>query len=72
MQSSPNLTDDLISRGVTREGLPVINKVWDVNGSVGGPIVKDKLWFFNPNAPGAVKAPWSTATSRRPRARRFS
>ena len=49
MQSSPNLSDDLISRGVTREGLPVIKKVWDVNGSVGGPIVKDKLWFFTAN-----------------------
>jgi len=46
MQSSPNLSGDLISLGVTQEGLPVIKKVWDVNGSVGGPIVKDKLWLF--------------------------
>jgi hypothetical protein len=46
MQSAPNLSDDLIARGVTREGLPEIKKIWDVNGSVGGPIVRDRLWFF--------------------------
>lgn len=46
MQSAPNLTADLISRGVTNSSLPKIKKVWDVNGSFGGPVVKDRLWFF--------------------------
>ncbi len=46
MQSAPNLTDDLVSRGVTAASLPKIRKIWDVNGSLGGPIVRDRLWFF--------------------------
>jgi hypothetical protein len=46
MQSNPNLTDDLQSRGVTRSALPRIKKIWDVNGSIGGPIVQDRLWFY--------------------------
>src|SRR4029434_5015465 len=39
-----NLTPELV-----RAGLPVaqqMKKIWDVNGAVGGPILKDKLWFF--------------------------
>ena len=40
-----NLTPDLV-----RAGLPVaqqMKKIWDVNGAIGGPILKDKLWFFS-------------------------
>jgi hypothetical protein len=39
-----NLTSDLVSRG-----LPAPNKMklaYDINPSFGGPIVKDRLWFF--------------------------
>ena len=41
---SDNLTDDLAARGLTTPG--TIKKVWDVTGTFGGPIVRDKLWFF--------------------------
>ncbi len=43
MQSS-NYTPELQARGVTQP-TPVYH-VYDVNGSVGGPIVKDKLWYY--------------------------
>src|SRR5215475_9006416 len=43
MQSS-NYTSELASRGVTQP-TPVFH-VYDVNGSVGGPIAKDKLWYY--------------------------
>jgi len=43
MQSS-NYTPELAARGVTQPA-PVFH-VYDVNGSVGGPIAKDKLWYF--------------------------
>ena len=43
MQSS-NYTPELATRGVTQPA-PVFH-VYDVNGSVGGPIAKDKLWYF--------------------------
>ena len=39
-----NLTDDLRNRGLTRT--PGIKKVYDIGGGLGGPIVKDKLWFY--------------------------
>ena len=29
-----------------RSGTPKIDKIWDINGAVGGPILRDKLWFF--------------------------
>ena len=41
---SSNLTDDLKRRGVkTPDG---IRKLYNVEGSLGGPIKKDKIWFF--------------------------
>ena len=27
-------------------GTPRLDKVWDFNGALGGPLVRDKLWFF--------------------------
>jgi hypothetical protein len=39
-----NLTDDLKSRGLRAVGK--IDKVYNVEGAQGGPIRKDKLWFF--------------------------
>jgi len=41
---SDNIDDKLRARGVTSH--PQTLKVWDVGGGVGGPILKDKLWFF--------------------------
>ena len=39
-----NVTDDLIKRGVrTADG---IGKLWNTEGSLGGPIKKDKVWIF--------------------------
>src|SRR5262249_39644377 len=39
-----NLTDDLRKRFVT--STTQVKKVWDIGGGVGGPIAKDKLWFY--------------------------
>ena len=39
-----NIDDALIARGVSTTSN--LDKNWDVNGSVGGPIKQDKLWFF--------------------------
>ena len=44
-QSEPKLTDDLISRGLAQRDLGKVLRIWDANGSLGGPIVRDKLWF---------------------------
>src|SRR5437764_1576076 len=43
MQSN-NFTDELKARGPTQP-TPVYH-VYDVNGSVGGPIMKNKLWYY--------------------------
>jgi hypothetical protein len=43
MQGS-NLTDDLRAAGL-RDPNELI-KAWEVNGAIGGPIVRDRLWFF--------------------------
>src|SRR5206468_9460027 len=39
-----NLTDDLIERGLPR--VNSVRKLWDFNPTVGGPLMKDKLWFY--------------------------
>src|SRR5689334_6615774 len=39
-----NLSAQNIAQGLTATG--TIQKLWEVNPSFGGPIVKDKLWFF--------------------------
>ena len=39
-----NFDDDLRAAGLREAGKLV--KMWDVNGAVGGPIKRDKLWFF--------------------------
>src|SRR6201986_844624 len=41
---SNNLTDDLIKRGL--KSTDGIGKLANVEGSLGGPIKKDKVWFF--------------------------
>jgi hypothetical protein len=41
---SDNFTQELRDAGLT---LPAtLRKIWDVNGSVGGPVRKDRLWYF--------------------------
>jgi hypothetical protein len=42
--SSDNLDARLESFGITQP--PTLRKNWDVSGSLGGPIVRDRLWFF--------------------------
>jgi hypothetical protein len=70
MQSAANLTDDLKSRGLTQSALPQIKKVWDVNGSIGGPIRQDKLWFYTAlrswGSNGTVVGTYYTSTSGTP------
>jgi hypothetical protein len=44
LQSS-NLTDRLRSSGLTSTNR--LKKIWDVNPSWGGRLVRDKLWFYN-------------------------
>jgi hypothetical protein len=39
-----NLTQSLIDRGLTR--IDKFEKIYDVDGAVGGPIAKNKVWFF--------------------------
>ncbi|PWT83596.1 MAG: hypothetical protein C5B57_06595, partial [Blastocatellia bacterium] len=39
-----NYSDDLKARGLTKPNS--LNKAYDINGSGGGPILRDKLWFF--------------------------
>ena len=41
---SDNLSQDLIDRGLRRPD--AVDKVFDVNLSLGGPILRDRLWFF--------------------------
>jgi Carboxypeptidase regulatory-like domain len=40
-----NLTDTLRGYGLTN--VPALIKNWDTNFAIGGPIVKDRLWFYN-------------------------
>jgi hypothetical protein len=41
---SNNVTDELRRRGLTTP--PGLYKQYDYNGSLGGPILRDRLWFF--------------------------
>ena len=41
---SDNLTQDVIDRGLT--AVNKIDRIWEMNGTIGGPILQDKLWFF--------------------------
>src|SRR5262249_228391 len=44
-----NLTQDLTKQGLTR--VNSVDRIWDFNPTLGGPIVKDRLWFY-----GGVRA----------------
>ena len=39
-----NYTDELIARGLTTPG--ALTKLWDYNVGVGGPIQRDRVWYF--------------------------
>ena len=39
-----NYTDEIRAAGLRAPNL--MTKIWDVNGAVGGPVRKDRLWFF--------------------------
>ena len=41
---SQNIDDDLVARGITMPAK--LYRQYDINYSVGGPIMKDRLWFF--------------------------
>jgi hypothetical protein len=41
---SRNLTDALVQRGLAAPNR--IDKIWDLNPSMGGPIIRDRLWVF--------------------------
>jgi hypothetical protein len=41
---SSNIDDELRSLGFVDP--PVLHKAWDTNIAIGGPIVRDRLWFF--------------------------
>ncbi|MBI2186039.1 MAG: TonB-dependent receptor [Acidobacteria bacterium] len=42
---SDNLTDELRTRGLSFS--PSLKQHYDTGGAIGGPIVRDKLWFYN-------------------------
>jgi len=42
---SDNLTDDLRARGLSFS--PSLKRHYDTGAAIGGPIVRDKLWFYN-------------------------
>jgi hypothetical protein len=39
-----NFTDDLRAAGLTAPGS--LQKLWDINGSFGGPIARDRVWYY--------------------------
>src|SRR5580765_2516143 len=39
-----NLTDELKAKGLTR--VNSVNKLWDANPTFGGPLAKDRVWFY--------------------------
>ena len=39
-----NYSQELEDRGLTTPGR--FTKVWDINGGIGGPILRDRLWFY--------------------------
>ena len=45
MQAS-NLSDEVKARGLTELSVNKVHDIWEYNGTLGGPIFKDKLWFF--------------------------
>src|SRR5262249_36360914 len=42
-----NLTSELEARGLSSSNINTVKELYDVNGSLGGPIRRDKAWFFS-------------------------
>src|SRR5688572_17077501 len=42
--ASDNITDEVRARGVTV--VNEVRKIWDLGGGFGGPLKRDRLWFF--------------------------
>jgi hypothetical protein len=51
-----NVSDEVRTRGLSASNINRLEKVWDVNGSLGGPLKQDTLWFFMSHRS------WSTTT----------
>ena len=51
---SDNYDTDLQNQGLA--SVNIVKKVYDLNGAVGGPVLKDRLWFF------AAARRWGTTT----------
>jgi hypothetical protein len=45
MQAS-NLSDEVKARGLTELSVNKVHDIWEYNGTLGGPIFEDRLWFF--------------------------
>jgi len=43
---STNLSDEVAARGLTADTISRLDKIWDVNGAIGGPLMLDRLWFY--------------------------
>ena len=41
-----NLSDEAAARGLTASTINRLDKIWDANGAFGGPLRRDKLWFY--------------------------
>ena len=55
---------DNFSQGLKDQGLLSVNtieKMWDYNGSIGGPIVREKLWFYHTSRYWGLHTPLADA-----------
>ena len=43
---SNNVSDELVSQGIEKDEANRLSKLWFVNPAGGGPIVRDRLWFW--------------------------
>ncbi len=50
-----NLTDDIVARGLRTGG--GVDRIYDFNLAIGGPIKRDRLWFFASGRMWSVNAP---------------
>jgi hypothetical protein len=41
-----NLTPELEARGITARSIAGLDKLWDMSIGLGGPVMRDRLWFF--------------------------
>ena len=63
-----NLSQELIDRGVTT--IPSIRKIWDYGVGIGGPIVRDRVWFYTAHrwwgTQNNVTSSWTNLTPHTP------